>query len=213
MLLKVGCFSLLKVCVIKDYFVSLQHENPPSLSMMLKCAGRFCFYRYMAKKKHRGHYCKVCGEYKSNESFSGKGHAQHICKKCMSEMKKGNKKVLDLPFGDNEFEIVDVNEYVGSILYGNSEERETKTFKKLNRDQKMVLKAIVQDEVSLYWQTRRQIPVNDKLKQLRSSVNTVVYEQLEFAIKDDTMFKAYIQEQVIAVINKLLRQENEQTIL
>ena len=24
-------------------------------------------------KKH-GHYCKVCEEYKSNESFSGKGH-------------------------------------------------------------------------------------------------------------------------------------------
>lgn len=32
-------------------------------------------------KKH-GHYCKVCGEYKSNESFSGSGHAAHICKKC-----------------------------------------------------------------------------------------------------------------------------------
>ena len=24
----------------------------------------------------------------------------------MGEMKKGNKKILDLPFGDNEFEIV-----------------------------------------------------------------------------------------------------------
>ena len=32
-------------------------------------------------KKH-GHYCKVCGEYKANEKFSGKGHAAHICKKC-----------------------------------------------------------------------------------------------------------------------------------
>lgn len=32
-------------------------------------------------KKH-GHYCKVCGEYKSNESFSGSSHASHICKKC-----------------------------------------------------------------------------------------------------------------------------------
>ena len=32
-------------------------------------------------KKH-GHYCKVCEEYKSNESFSGKGHSAHICKKC-----------------------------------------------------------------------------------------------------------------------------------
>ena len=38
----------------------------------------------------------MCGEYKSNESFSGKGHAQHICKGCMGEMKKGNKKVLDV---------------------------------------------------------------------------------------------------------------------
>ncbi|MBR3431221.1 MAG: hypothetical protein IKG87_14105 [Clostridia bacterium] len=28
------------------------------------------------------HYCKICGCYKSNESFSGRGHAQHVCKKC-----------------------------------------------------------------------------------------------------------------------------------
>lgn len=161
-------------------------------------------------KKHKGHYCKICGEYKPNESFSRKGHVQHICKECMGEMKKSNKKILDLPFGDNEFEIVDADEYIDTILYGNNEERETKTFKKLSREQKMVLKAIVQDEITLYWQAHRQIPVNDKLKQLRSSVNTVVYEQLDFAIKDDTMFKAYIQEQVITVINKILRQEKEQ---
>ena len=166
--------------------------------------------RDMAKKKHKGHYCKICGEYKPNESFSRKGHVQHICKECMGEMKKSNKKILDLPFGDNEFEIVDADEYIDTILYGNNEERETKTFKKLSREQKMVLKAIVQDEVTFYWQAHRQIPVNDKLKQLRSSVNTVVYEQLDFAIKDDTMFKAYIQEQVITVINKILRQEKEQ---
>ena len=115
-----------------------------------------------------------------------------------------------MPFGDDEFEIVDADEYIASVLYGNNEERETKTFKKLSREQKMVLKAIVQDEITFYWQAHRQIPVNDKLKQLRSSVNTVVYEQLDFAIKDDTMFKAYIQEQVITVINKILRQEKEQ---
>lgn len=62
-------------------------------------------------KMHKGHYCKICGEHKSNESFPGKGHAQHICKECIGEMKKGNKKILNLPFGDNEFEIVDVDEY------------------------------------------------------------------------------------------------------
>ena len=37
----------------------------------------------MQWKKH-GHYCKVCGEYKANEKFSGKGHAAHICKSCAS---------------------------------------------------------------------------------------------------------------------------------
>ena len=39
----------------------------------------------MAKKRSRcphGHYCKICGEYKANEKFSGKGHAAHICKVC-----------------------------------------------------------------------------------------------------------------------------------
>lgn len=32
--------------------------------------------------KKYGHYCKICGEHKANEKFSGKGHAAHICKKC-----------------------------------------------------------------------------------------------------------------------------------
>lgn len=39
----------------------------------------------MSKKKSsrpHGHYCKICGEYKANEKFFGKGHAAHICKAC-----------------------------------------------------------------------------------------------------------------------------------
>lgn len=36
------------------------------------------------KKRPHGHYCKICGEYKANEKFSGKGHAAHICKSCSS---------------------------------------------------------------------------------------------------------------------------------
>ena len=38
----------------------------------------------MAKKKLPGHYCKICGERKANEAFSGKGHANHVCKQCSS---------------------------------------------------------------------------------------------------------------------------------
>lgn len=36
------------------------------------------------KKKQQGHFCRLCGEYKANEKFSGKGHARHICKGCQS---------------------------------------------------------------------------------------------------------------------------------
>ena len=32
--------------------------------------------------KKQGHYCKICDQYKSNESFSGNGHTNHICKSC-----------------------------------------------------------------------------------------------------------------------------------
>ena len=48
----------------------------------------------MTKKKHQGHYCKVCGEYKSNESFSGKGHKNHICKKCTQQPKDVREKMM-----------------------------------------------------------------------------------------------------------------------
>ena len=38
------------------------------------------------KKKNRGkrqgHFCSSCGSSRSNESFSGKGHAGHLCKQC-----------------------------------------------------------------------------------------------------------------------------------
>lgn len=36
------------------------------------------------KKRHYGHYCRICGNYLPNEKFTGKGHARHICKSCQS---------------------------------------------------------------------------------------------------------------------------------
>ena len=35
--------------------------------------------------QHKGHYCRICGEHKANEKFSGRGHAAHICKACSSK--------------------------------------------------------------------------------------------------------------------------------
>jgi len=39
------------------------------------------------KKKHRGHYCRICGRIRPNEKFSGKGHKNHICKECARKPK------------------------------------------------------------------------------------------------------------------------------
>jgi hypothetical protein len=33
-------------------------------------------------KKLGGHFCRICGQRKANEKFSGRGHAAHICKEC-----------------------------------------------------------------------------------------------------------------------------------
>ena len=40
----------------------------------------------MKKKNKHGWYCKICGRFRANEKFSGKGHAQHICKDCQSQI-------------------------------------------------------------------------------------------------------------------------------
>ena len=44
------------------------------------CRKNLCGKRDTMKKN--GHYCKVCGRYRANEKFTGKGHAMHICKDC-----------------------------------------------------------------------------------------------------------------------------------
>src|SRR6185437_10716267 len=33
-------------------------------------------------KKRRGHFCWSCGRIRSNEAFSGRGHAKHLCREC-----------------------------------------------------------------------------------------------------------------------------------
>ncbi|MCF6286351.1 MAG: hypothetical protein L3K26_14340 [Candidatus Hydrogenedentes bacterium] len=34
-----------------------------------------------------GHYCRICGRSRPNEKFSGKGHRNHVCKKCQQRPK------------------------------------------------------------------------------------------------------------------------------
>ena len=36
------------------------------------------------QNKPHGHFCYVCGQHKANEKFSGRGHANHICRACQA---------------------------------------------------------------------------------------------------------------------------------
>ena len=36
----------------------------------------------MSPKRRSGHYCWSCDRMRANEKFSGRGHAQHLCKDC-----------------------------------------------------------------------------------------------------------------------------------
>ena len=40
-----------------------------------------------------GHWCRICGATKSNESFSGKGHKNHICEECSRKPKEEIEKI------------------------------------------------------------------------------------------------------------------------
>ena len=43
-----------------------------------------------------GHYCWVCESIRPNEAFSGKGHKQHICKRCAKKPREEREKVKSL---------------------------------------------------------------------------------------------------------------------
>jgi len=60
-------------------------------------------------KKPRGHFCRICQQRKSNEKFSGRGHAAHICKACA---KRGNKppEIKDEPLIFIE-DYIDIEDY------------------------------------------------------------------------------------------------------
>jgi hypothetical protein len=33
------------------------------------------------------HFCRICGRYRPNEKFSGRGHKMHVCQDCMRRPK------------------------------------------------------------------------------------------------------------------------------
>lgn len=141
----------------------------------------------MAKKKIKGHYCKICKTRKANEKFSGKGHAQHICKVCASNSKNGK----------------DIDTIPTPVLMS----RETTRFKKLDKDDKAILKSLIIDVVTEYWQENRQIPFAESLSEIKRYIIATYDEECDILLKDDDEFKSYFNTYMIVTLNKLLKAE------
>lgn len=98
--------------------------------------------------KRQGHYCKVCGEYKANEKFSGKGHTAHICKACSS-----------LP-PEKKSEMMTLNRLFNLPWYLSKEQKAW--LQNRTRDRRPEVKALAQEQYDMRFGRRHQdMQLND----------------------------------------------------
>lgn len=163
----------------------------------------------MAKKKRQGHYCRICGEYKANEKFSGKGHAQHICKACMSRKKKGieivpeevKPEIVDYDFDDMEYDMFNPDiDVMPSFL-------EPVQYKQLDNATKDALKALWADCIEEYWEEEHLIPLNNDFNILVDELTGVFEEAENTILKVDKNLRRTLHDNMLIIINKLLEAE------
>ena len=167
----------------------------------------------MAKRKRHGHYCRICGEYKANEKFSGKGHAQHICKACMSLNKKGVDYDSEITVVENEYD--ELFDDMGYDMFNPDIdvmppiEPEHKKYDKLDKEEKAALKELWADIVIRYWEDERLIPFGEPYSKIKRELLEIFAERGEIALKDDNNLKVVLHDTMIATINKILKREKQ----
>ena len=177
----------------------------------------------MAKKKHQGHYCKVCGEYKSNESFTGKGHKNHICKKCAKLSKEDRERMMNCEFEEDSdlFEDVELpfdeddavyyDGYLGFVGLDSflSSADETKRYSKLKDAERNLFRGIVQNLIIEFWKNNKLIPDGGEVNQIMNTAIKHFKEEQSFSVKNDKDLRRIVQSMVVPTINKQLRRENK----
>jgi len=180
----------------------------------------------MAKKKRQGHYCKICGEVKANEKFSGKGHAKHICKKCQSLPKEvradiGRNNKIEFPASLQEWELLDESsnsdneimpeddfEYGGMPFDYEDIDRmpifpEKKSFKRLDQEYKAVLREYVRRETTDYITMHGNAPKENELIEIRKEMIRLFEEEYHITLKSDPLLRQFFADNAAAIINKL----------
>lgn len=157
----------------------------------------------MAKKKRQGHYCKICGETKANEKFTGKGHAKHICKACQS-----------LPAG-KQTDMIPLQEANELFEYGYTDIdnipvfSEKKKFTELDGEEKMLLRDYIRSEIREYWESSELYPNENELIEIRKRMIGVFEEEYHIILKNDATLRKFFQDNTAVVINKLQKKTED----
>ncbi|MFR3215919.1 MAG: hypothetical protein ACLTWE_10680 [Dysgonomonas mossii] len=155
----------------------------------------------MAKKKKRGHYCRICGASKPNEAFSGKGHTKHICKECSSLPQKGKVEQPEIEIDDDYiFDDADID-----CLPVFSEK---KKFSELDSYEKMVLRDYIRSEITEHLEYVKKIPTETELIEMRKRMMSFFDEEHNILLKKDTILRKFFEDNAASMINKLQRNRN-----
>ena len=88
-----------------------------------------------------------------------------------------------------------------------SADKEPTRFKKLDKEDKATLKALVIKLTAKYWHENRQIPFADSSSEILKSIIRNYDQECGILIKDDIELKNYLQTYTILTINRLLKEE------
>lgn len=163
----------------------------------------------MAKKKRQGHYCKICGEIKANEKFSGKGHAKHICKSCQSKPADKQADIMRFPNVDEPLE----KDYDDIYDYTNIDAlpvfSEKKKFTELDNYEKMLLRDYIRSAIIEHWEYLNVRPNEQDLIEIRKRMMRVVEEEWHIILKNDKTLRKFFQDNAAVAINKLQKKTED----
>lgn len=140
------------------------------------------------KKRHRGHYCKICGCYLPNEKFTGKGHARHICKSCSTKPKEVEE---DIKWEDYIVEEeIDTDELMDELPV------EPIPFAELERDMRYEIEDLLEANINEFMIRKDYIPEGKELQKINDWV---------FKETNDTFFTQVIPDDAYnSLVDKMI---------
>ena len=163
----------------------------------------------MAKKKRQGHYCKICGEIKVNEKFSGKGHAKHICKSCQSKLTDKQADIMRFPNVDEPLEkdYDDIYDYTDIDAHPVFSEK--KKFTELDNYEKMLLRDYIRSAIIEHWEYLNVCAKEQDLIEIRKRMMRVLEEECHILLKNDAILRKFFQDNAAVAINKLQKKTED----